>query len=461
MTSEILDRLPPQNLDAERAVLGSILLHSRVLDDIAPLLTPGDFYAESHRLVYETMLTLYTSHRRVDHLCLEAELKSNGLFEKVGGRAYVMEIVTAVPVYQNAEYYARLVATESRFRKIIHASTEVLRKAYDHVDSSEDLATEAIKLLDAAGSVIGDGEPIPMATAVLAAMDHIDEVRRRKTGTGLLTGLLDFDEQYGGLFPGELTILAARPGVGKSAICAQIGQHVAERKRMVYFASLEMSSTQLASRTLCSEANVSGMRLRTGKLTDDDYARFVEPSNSIAARPLWLHSDSALTIAKIRRACIRLKPKGLALVIVDYLQIIEARDRRMNRYEQIGEITRGLKALACELDVPVLVPAQLARQAETESRPRLSHLRESGDIEQAADNVLFLCRPITWSVDNQEIDGEPHPSQAGLIIEKQRNGTTGTIPLVWDAPRTRFDCRDRPVVTHSEFDRYSTDGGFG
>jgi replicative DNA helicase len=450
-TSEILDRLPPQNLDAERWVIGSCILDPRRLEDVTPLVRPDDFYADAHRRLYGELLRMESERKPIDVGLLVDRLKTAGEFEAVGGAAFLAEVLQGVPHSQHAAHYAAIVARLAKYRRLIQTSVATLQKAYGQTAEPEDLVTDAETALHAIVTGDGQGEPVAIRDATAGALTKIEATCQRQRRAGVLTGLPSYDAEAGGLFPGELVILAARPGVGKTALACQIAHHVGQDGRLTYYATMEMSAVELVTRTLCAEAAVSSRRVRTGVIQGNEYGRLVEAGNQIAERRIVLHDHPRFDVATIRRACLRLKRQELALVVVDYLQILTPRETKgKNRYEQVGELTHDLKALARELDVPVLVPTQLGREADKErkpQRPRLSQLRESGNIEADADVVWLLWRPAKWTDEaghrqDPQKPGEPHPSQACLLQDKCRNGPVGQTPLVWDGPRTTFCCRD-------------------
>ena len=432
--AELLDQQPPCDSEAERWCLASPLIRSSALEDLGRL-RPEDFYLGAHQVIFRRLLAMREKHLPIEAGVLVRELKSAGELEAVGGIAYISELAGGFPTSFHAAYYAEIVREKARLRGLIHAAVEVLRDAYTAGDPAENVLDRATAALAAIQVGQYSGEPVTLADATAQALDRIDAIHRRQGAAGLLTGLLQFDEDYGGLFPGELVILASRPGVGKTSLALQLAAHAAERGHLVLFASLEMRAAELASRLLCARAGVSSRTVRTGRLTDGDVASLVEAANQQSAASLQILDRPAVTVAEVARAARRLRGKGLALLVVDYLQRITPADRKANRYEQIGQITRALKELAGELQVPVLVPCQLGRPAESEA-PKLSHLRESGDIEADADVVLLLERqPAGYEDKGVKAD-------AILHVAKNRNAETGRLPLCWDGPRTRFSCLD-------------------
>ncbi len=448
MQSELLDRMPPNDPDAERGVLGSVLLKPDVLDDVGGLLSSEDFYDPRHHTIWGHMRAMYEADRAVDVTLLASRLKQEADFEAAGGMAYLAEVAQSVPYAANAGHYAALVVKASQYRAMIDSSTAMLQAAYAATEEPTDILNQA----EAALSAIKVGQqaqgPTPVWDVVREAMEHIDRVQERGQAAGVMTGLRRFDEQIGGLFPEELIILAARPGVGKSALASQISYHNANKGRAVYFASLEMSRTELIIRTMCGESGVDSRRIRAAQLTADDHLRLMEISGKIAELPWTFHDPAELTVYDIRRAARRMKRDGLDLIVVDYLQLIRPDNPKDPRQEQVSLMSRQLKLLSRELKVPVLVLAQLNRETDRNHYPKLSNLRESGAIEQDADVVLFLHRDERGA---EESSGDQEPPL--LIVAKNRNGITGKIPLEWIASETRYQCPQPPI--HEEFAEYA------
>jgi len=434
--SEILDRVPPHSLDAEKAVLGSLLLEPRRLDEIAGILSAAEFYAEAHRCLYRHMLALRDAGSQIDAMTVVERLKAAGELERVGGVVYLAEVAQSVPVASHARHYAQIVAQAARRRAIIHAATEMLRDAWDAARDVDTVVADCEAKLQAIPSGDYAGEPVAFGDALADACAAVDEIASRKRTAGLMIGLESFDLAAGGLFPGELVILAARPSIGKTSLALQVAEHVATRGHQVYFASLEMPTTQLALRVLCAHAGVPITRVRAAELDAADLAGMVGASTGLSGLPILLHDRPGLSCQDVRRATRRIMSsgKGLHLVVVDYLQRVTPADRKAQRYLQVGQITWDLKALALELRVPVLCLCQLGRVAEEREKktglvrePRLSDLKESGDIEQDADMVLLLHR-------------QPRAAETVLILAKNRQGEQARFNLEWDEDRTRFSC---------------------
>jgi len=431
---EILDQLPPQNLDAERGALGSCVLDPRKVDDVADLLRVDDFHADANRKLFAAIVAMHEAGQPIDTVTLRDALKNRGELEAVGGLAYLAEVVNSVPYAANGMYYAQIVRAKAESRRLIHAGIDLLQSAHGGGDPAQ-LAARAEAAIGAALERPAGEGLVDAKGAIVEAMAAVERIREKREGTGLLTGVEEFDEAVGGLFPGELTILAARPRMGKTALANQIAIHAAERGRGVLFASLEMAAAELMTRTLCGRSGVDSRRIRTGTMTDGDVRTLVKAGTDLASMDLQILDSPGATVAGIRRAARKARRSGdLQLVVIDYLQLIEPDDPRVPRHEQVARIARALKGLARELQLPVLCLAQVNRQTESagDHRPRLGHLRESGAIEQDADVVLFIHRAEVYD-DDPDLRGK-----AELITAKNRNGPCPTIRLQWDATTTTF-----------------------
>jgi replicative DNA helicase len=421
--SEILDRQPPSDVAAERAVLGAVMLDPKVLDELDGL-KPEHFYVDAHRRLFAALLTLRDERIGLDVVTLAAHLKATGQFEAIGGASVLAEIAQAVPHAFNASYYAAQVRALWSRREFILSCTEGLRDGWDQTRDIREVVTTQESRLTRIEFGESEDAPKAMSELVVTALERIDEIRQTQRGCGLLTGFREFDQKVGGLFPGQLHVLAARPSMGKTALATNIAEHVAERGKPVYFASLEMSDLDLLFRMLCGRAGVQNHFVRSGRIDDDACHRLGDAANSIGQLPVMIHDRPRLSVPDIRRATRRLVRDGLALIVVDYLGKLTAENPREDRYLQIGRMTSDLKALARELSVPVLLLCQLSRAAEN-VEPKLDHLRESGDIEQDADVVMLLYR-------------KDRGEDAVLDVAKNRNGDTGAFSLRFEAGRTRF-----------------------
>ncbi len=460
VSSEILDRRPPCNLEAERGVLGSILLLPIVCDDVALIVRPEDFYDDANQSIYRHLREMHDEGRRIDTTLLVERLRSKGDFERVGGAAYLAEILQSVPTAANATHYAEIVKSKATLRSLIHSSTEILRDAYDESDDAKEMLARAEQRIFSILDEQGTGDLSNIRDILQHAMVRIDaRMKQDHAAGGIETGFHDFDAMTGGLHDSELIILAARPSMGKTALALNIAEHASLVQGVnTLFVSLEMSSVELADRLLCSLAKVNGMRLRNGTISNDDRRRLVEKAAEMSQAPLFVDDTPSRTITEIAAAARRLKRRNnLGLVIIDYLQLIEPDNSRDPRQEQVAKIARRLKGLARELKVPVMCLAQLNRQAEAtrDNKPRMSHLRESGAIEQDADVVMFVHREeyyCTSEEDRAKVAGE-----AELIVSKQRNGPTGDIKLSWLKDFTRFtDSAARPYDEFEQFNAADT-----
>jgi len=440
--SEILDRQPPYNAQAEMAVLGSIFLKPDVADDVAMVLRKEDFYDEAHSKLYEVMMKMHDTGRKIDVTLLYDELKRNGDLERIGGSGFLAKVGDSVPTAAHVKHYAELVRTDATSRALINVSTEILRDAYDPANNPRELLGQAEqKIFSILDSRRGSSNVSSISDVLHEAMDRIDaRLKGEHVGEGVDTGFKELDSMMGGLHSSELVILAARPSMGKTAFAMNIAENVAmEQNEPVLFVSLEMSALELVDRLLCSIAEVDSRRLRNGTISQDDRKRLVDTANKISSSPLFVDDSPSRTVTEVAASARRIKRNhgGLGLVVLDYLQLLQPDDPRDPRQEQVAKMARRLKILARELEVPILCLSQLNRQAESSSdnKPKLSHLRESGAIEQDADVVMFVHREEYY------LHGEEKDSVAGLaeiIVAKQRNGPVGDQPLVWRKEFTRF-----------------------
>jgi len=458
--AEYFDRQPPFDLQAEIGVLGSVVLLPDVLDDVVLILRPDDFYDDAHRKLFAHMCALHESSKKIDPTLLIDRLKSAGEYESIGGPAYLSKIINAVPNAAHATYYAEIVRQKSTFRSLIIASTEILRDAYDEAGEAPQLLSQAEQKIFAILDDRGTSNIQPLKEVVMQAMDRLDA---RMAGThatgGCDYGFRELDGKTGGLHNGELVILAARPSMGKTAFAMNVAEKVAYDQNIpVLFVSLEMSSIELADRLLCSVARVNGHRLRNGTVSQEDRLKLVDTASMLSKAPFFVDDSPSRTVTEIAAAARRIKRRqgGLGLVVIDYLQLIEPDNAKDPRQEQVAKIARRLKGLAREMAVPVLCLAQLNRQTEMgkENIPRLSHLRESGAIEQDADVVLFVHREEYY---HRGEDQRQYAGQAQIICAKQRNGPVGEVELEWLRDFTRF--QDRVPDRLKEFDQFNDGGG--
>ena len=445
VSSEILDRQPPCNLEAELGVVGSILLVPDVCDDVATILCADDFYGDAHRTLFGHMLAMHDAGRKIDLTLLVDELKKSDAFEQIGGVAYLATVTHSVPNAANAVYYAKIVRQKSTFRELIGAGTEILRDAYDEAVDSVELVSRAEERIF---SVLDNRQSTSVQSIrkiMLESLDRIDErMSGEHTSVGVDTGFTELDALMGGLHNSELIILAARPSMGKTALALNIVEYVTLKSNIpTLLVSLEMSSMELADRLLSSVAKVDGARLRDGMVTTTDRQRLVEKAAYISEAPLFVDDAPNRTVTEIAAVARRIRRRegGLGFIVVDYLQLIQPDDAKDPRHEQVARMTRRLKGLAREMKVPVLCVAQLNRQTEDarDNQPRLSHLRESGAIEQDADVVMFVHRKEYFASEDEK---DQFAGQAEVIIAKQRNGPVGKIDLAWKKQFTRFEKSD-------------------
>ena len=446
----------PANVDAEKAVLGSILLKPDVCDDVALILRPEDFSDESHQLLYKHLLDLHDSGKRIDATIVVERLRTQGDFDRIGGAATLADVVQAVPHAAHATHYATIVRDKALLRSLIDAGTDILRDAYDAFDEPRQLLARAEEKIFSILERRSSAEAKPIQTVLEEVMVRMDaRMKHEHTIGGVETGFSDLDALCGGLHNSELVILAARPSMGKTALAMNIAEHVAiNLKQPALFVSLEMASLELADRLLCSSAQVNGHRLRNGTISQEDRRRLVQKSSEIGTSPLFIDDTPSRTLTEIAAVARRLKRKqGLTLIVIDYLQLIEPDNPRDPRQEQVAKIARRLKTMSRELDVPVLCLAQLNRQAEAsrDNRPRLNHLRESGAIEQDADVVMFVHREEYYQSNDE--DRERVKGQAEIIVAKQRNGPTDDVKLLWQQDYTRFVNLEHR--TYDEFEQFS------
>jgi replicative DNA helicase len=432
------DRLPPQSREAERSVLGSMLRDNRVISDVVQLLRAEDFYADAHQKTYQAIVTLHDkSGQPVDVVLLAEELKQRGQIEDVGGYTFLAELWDAAPTAANAEYYAKIVRDRALVRNLIHAGTEILRDAYDQAQPADDLVAQAEhKIFELAQSGVS-GQTVTLQEALRAAYDRIDKNSMGgKSITGISTGYTDLDEITAGLQNEEVTIIAARPSVGKTSFALNLVRNIVlEENQSVFFVSLEQSRIELAERLLCCHARVDSHKVRTGRLTGDDISKLIEAGGELGGAKLFIDDNAGQGMLKISANARRLKMRhDLKLLVIDYLQLIEPDNRRDPRQEQVAQVSRRLKFLAKELKIPVVALAQVNRSSEErqDHRPRLADLRESGSIEQDADVVMMLHRPDRYEPGQNE-------GVVEIIVGKNRNGPTGDITLAYIKQYMRFE----------------------
>lgn len=438
------DKLPPQNLEAEASTLGALLIDKDAIIKVADLIEPNDFYKDAHGKIYAVMVELYETRTPIDILSLSSRLQEKGQLEAVGGHAYLSELANAVPTSSHVVSYAKIIQRKSTLRKLLQAAAEITSLGYQETEDTESILDEAERKLYSVSQKYYKQNFIPIRSVLSEAFDRIDELHKEAGRLrGLPTGFSDLDNLLAGLQKSDLIILAARPSVGKTTLALDIARSVATKQKLpVGIFSLEMSKEQLVDRLLCSEAGVDLWRMRTGRLSEseDDFPRIGHAMGVLSEASIFIDDSATANVMEIRTKARRLQAEhGLGLVMVDYLQLMEGRNTE-NRVQEVAEITRGLKALARELNVPVLALSQLSRAVEMNKPaiPKLAHLRESGSIEQDADVVLFIYR--------KSADKNYHPDDiasedrhvAEIHVAKHRNGPTGYVKLFFDENRVTF-----------------------
>ncbi len=442
-----LERLPPQNQEAEQSLLGCLLIDRDALIKVADQVKPEDFYREAHQRVYEAMLQLFENHDPIDILTVGNRLEEQGFLQRVGGRAYLVELSNAVPTSAHIVHYGEIVQKKATLRRLLSAATEITQIGYsqdEDVDVSLDAAERALFNVS---EKYNKNTFVSIRSVLHDAFDRIDELHRdRGKLRGVATGYKELDNLLAGLQKSDLIILAARPSVGKTSLALDIARHIGVHLKLpVGFFSLEMSKEQLVDRLICAQANVDLWKLRTGRLSDqdDDFPRIGHALGELSEAPIFIDDSASLNVMQLRTKARRLKTEhGLGALVVDYLQLMEGRGHGNsdNRVQEVSEISRGLKQIAKELNVPVLALAQLSRAVELNKPaiPRLSHLRDSGSIEQDADVVLFIYRKAADR--GYRIEDIPPEEQniAEIHIAKHRNGPTGMIRLFFEKKRASF-----------------------
>lgn len=430
-------KVPPHDDAAEQSVLGAILIDKDAMIDVAEFLRPDHFYTESHGLIFSAILELYESHEPIDVVTVTAQLKKNGSLKDAGGSSAVSDLLNAVPTSAHAERYARIIQEHFTKRQLVAAAAEITELAFREEGSAQQIVDRAEQEIFAISQASMRRDFIPIKDALASSFDRLDELHKRAGGLrGVPTGFGELDNKLAGMQDANLIILAARPGTGKTAMVLNIAQHVAVKEKIpVGIFSLEMSKEELVDRLLVSQADIDAWKLKTGRLTDDDFTRLSEAMGELAEAPMYIDDTPGISILEMRTKARRLQVEhGVKFLIVDYLQLADSGRRYDNRVQEVSVISQSLKNLARELRLPVLACSQLSRAVETRGTrvPELSDLRESGSIEQDADVVAFIYRQegdqTTW--------GEQIPTK--LRIAKHRNGPLGEIDLIFRGDRIRF-----------------------
>ena len=432
-------RVPPHNLEAEKALLGSVMLRPEVMFEITDLANSVSFYSEKHRLIFETMLELFSKRNPTDLLTVSARLKEKNLLEEIGGNAYLGELVNSVPSAANAVYYATIIQKKHIARNLIGAADFISSLGYDEVAELEELLDQAQKKIYDVTNIASIHKFVEMKEELVEAWERLERLHNSGEGLrGVPTGFKDLDEKLSGLQKSDLIILAARPSIGKTALALDIARQAAvEHQIPVGIFSLEMSSQQLVDRMLASQANVDAWKMRTGRLIhEDDFSAIRQSLDVLSKAPIFIDDQPGNNILKMRSVARRLKKeKGLGLLVVDYLQLMVTTKNYDSMVNQVTEISRSLKNLARELEVPVLALSQLSRAIEQRGgKPKLSYLRDSGSIEQDADVVMFIHREDKMK--NKEESEKTNIAE--ILIEKHRNGATGKVELFFNEKKASF-----------------------
>lgn len=436
----MLDRIPPQNIEAEQAVLGAMLIEREAISKVAELLRPEDYYREAHRLIYNAMIELFNKNDGVDMVTVIEFLRKEDKLEAAGGIAYVTSLANSVPTAANVLYHARIVEEKALLRQLINAATNIAGMGYEGSDEVTSVLDNAEKMILSVSSRKMGGEFTPIKSIIFDAFSKIEQLYASKGSiTGIPTGFKDLDRLTSGLQPSDLILIAARPSMGKTAFVLNIAQHIgiAEKKAVAFF-SLEMSKEQLVQRMLCAESTIDSQRLRIGELEEKDWTKLVSGADRLSAAPIFIDDTAGITVMEMRSKARRLKIEyDLKLIIIDYLQLMQGSGKGKggeNRQQEISEISRSLKGLAREINVPVIALSQLSRSVESRQvkKPMLSDLRESGSLEQDADIVAFLYRDDYYNPDSDK------KNITEVIIAKHRNGPVDTVQLFFHKQFTKF-----------------------
>ena len=439
-----LGKIPPNDIEAEQAVIGSMLTDKDAVISAIEVLKEEDFYREDNKTIYEAILNLYNRSEPIDIITLKSELTSMGMFDKIGGLEYIVGLPDKVPTTANVEKYISIVKEKSELRRLIKAANEIIEEGYDPTENIDDIMNSAEKKIF---NIMQDKDQksySPIKDVLIDTFTELEQLYNQKQHvTGVPTGFIDLDYRTAGLHNSDLILIAARPAMGKSAFALNIATNAALRANVpVILFSLEMSKEQMVNRILCSEALVDSNKVRTGKIDDDDWIKLADTMGDLSEAPIYIDDTPGISINEIRAKCRKLKlEKNIGLVVIDYLQLVQGSSKRASasREQEISEISRSLKILAKEINVPVIALSQLSRAPEQrpDHRPMLSDLRESGAIEQDADIVMFLYRDDYYNEDSED------KGQAEVIIAKHRSGSTGTVKLAWLGNYTKFGNLDR------------------
>ncbi len=443
-TDLILDKLPPQNVEAEQSVLGSAMIDNNALPKIIEIISREDFYKEAHRKIFEAMIRLFEKSEPIDLITVVEELRKSGEIEAVGGEEYLSSLASQVPTAANIKYHSKIIREKALLRSLIKSASEIVDNVYENSLDADDLVDQAERIIFHISDKRIKTSFVELKSLIKGTFETIEHLYDKKSAiTGVASGFADLDERTSGFQRGDLIIVGGRPSMGKTAFSLNIARHVGvDLKEPVAIFSLEMSKEQLAMRMLCSEAMVDSNSIRKGFIRKEDWSKLTNAAGRLTESPIFIDDTSSITVLEMRAKARRLKleHKGLSLIIVDYLQLMRGRGNFERREQEISEISRSLKALSKELNVPIIALSQLNRGVEQrhDKKPTLADLRESGAIEQDADVIIFLYRDEFYNKNTSE------KGKAEIIIAKQRNGPTDEIPLTFLPHCTRFtDYTDR------------------
>ena len=442
------ERVPPQSIEAEQATLGSLLVSREAVYEVVDILFPEDFYRESHKKIYNVILELFREDKAIDLITVSEKLKEYKLLEEVGGISYLAELVNSVPSASNVIYYAKVVEKKAILRSLIQAATNIISLSYNESEDVMDILDTAEKTIFEVSEKRSRGYILSLKELVSKTVEELEkQYNTGETVTGLPTGFIRFDEMTTGFHPSDLVIIAGRPGIGKTAFTLNIAQYLGVvKKKPVLFFSLEMSKEQIVERMLCGEARINAQRLRQRRLIESDWPKLTMAAGRLAEAPIYIDDTPGLSVLEVKVKSRRAKMRhGIEAIFIDYLQLMSSGNKRKeNRQQEISEISRSLKSLARELNVPVIAASQLSRavEARENKRPQLSDLRESGAIEQDADLVVFIYRQAYYDKlkgKKSEDSAMGGGNIAEIIIGKQRNGPIGTVKLSFREEYGRFE----------------------
>lgn len=446
MADETIEKIPPQNIEAEESVLGALLIDGNAIVKISDLIGPDDFYADKHRLIYSAMVDLYRQHEPIDLLALSNRLKELGKLEEIGGRSYLAKLSGRVPTSSHILSHSQIIQRKATLRRLLSSASEMTKLAYQEDMDVQHILDEAEQRIFQVSQKYIKRNFVPLRDILSEAFERIDEVHKESGKMrGISTGFHDLDNLLAGLQKSDLVIIASRPSVGKTSLALDMMRNVALSSKVpVGLFSLEMSKEQMVDRLLCSTANVDLWRMRTGHLSEEeDFKNIGNAMGMLSEAPIYIDDSATLNIMEIRTKARRLHTEhNLGLIIIDYLQLMQS-GAAENRVQEVAEITRGLKGIARELDIPILALSQLSRAVEAQNPPipRLSHLRESGSIEQDADVVMFIYREAVYK---RDLPPE-RKNIAEIHIAKHRNGPTGVVQLLFNETQASFRNLDKTI----------------